>query len=142
MRVKDIMTSEVACCTPDTGLQQVAKMMVDCNCGAIPVIADEQSRRLVGIVTDRDIVCRTIAQGRDPMSLSAQDCMSRDDIACVTPESDLNECCRVMEEHQIRRVPVVDENNCLRGIVAQADVARHASREGAAEMVKEVSQPR
>jgi CBS domain-containing protein len=140
MRVKDIMTSQVASCTPDTGLQQVAKMMVDCNCGAIPVIADEQSRRLIGIVTDRDIVCRTIAQGRDPMALSARDCMSKDDIACVTPDSDLGECLKVMEEHQIRRVPVVDENNSLCGIVAQADVARHASKEGTAEVVQQVSQ--
>lgn len=140
MLVRDIMTSDVAFCTPSTGLRRVAKMMLDCDCGAIPVVADEQSKRLIGIVTDRDIVCRTIAQGRDPMVLIAQDCMSRDDIACVTPDTSIDDCCKVMEDHQIRRVPVVDEHNCLCGIVAQADVARHAPEEETAEVVKEVSQ--
>lgn len=141
MRVRDIMTEQVACCTPETSLREVAQMMVDCNCGAIPVVADQQSKRLVGMITDRDIVCRAIAQGRNPQELSVRDCMSSEDIACVLPDSDVNECERLMEDYQVRRIPVVDENNCVCGIVAQADIARHAAKEETAEVVKEVSQP-
>jgi CBS domain-containing protein len=141
MLVRDIMTSDVACCEADTTLQQVAQMMVDCDCGAIPVVADEQSRRLIGIITDRDIVCRAIAKGYNPAVMSARDCMSTSDIACVTPDTDFNECRRVMEEYQVRRVPVVDENNCVCGILSQADIARQAPEDKTAEVVREVSQP-
>lgn len=141
MLVRDIMSAEVACCTPGTSLRQVAELMVECDCGSIPVVADEQSRRLVGMITDRDIVCRALAKGRNPLEMTAQDCMSSEDIACVTPDSQIDECSRLMEEYQVRRLPVVDEHNCVCGIIAQADIARHAPEDKTAELVKEVSQP-
>ncbi len=140
MLVREIMTDQVACCTPDTKLQEVARMMVDSDCGAIPVVADARSRRLIGIVTDRDIVCRTIAKGRNPLELTAKECMSTE-IHCVTPEMDLDECCAQMEERQVRRVPVLDASDRCCGIVSQADIARHAPEQETVEVVREVSQP-
>ena len=140
MVVKDIMCRDVTCCTPDTKLQDVAKMMINCDCGSIPVIADQKSRRLMGIVTDRDIVCRVIAQGKNPLDFYARDCMSTN-VTCVTPDTDLDKCCAIMEERQVRRVPVLDATDRCCGIVSQADIARRAPQREAAEVVKEVSEP-
>ena len=139
MQAKDIMTPEPACCTPDTPLPEVAQMMVEHDCGEIPVI-EGGSKRPVGVVTDRDITCRTVAQGKDPMHLTAKDCMSAP-VVTVTPETDVDECCHVMEENQIRRVPVVDERGGCCGMVSQADIARGAPEQKTAEVVRDVSQP-
>lgn len=138
MQVKDIMTRDPACCTPDTNLQAVARLMVECDCGEIPVVENRQSMKPVGVVTDRDICCRTVAEGKNPLGMTAGDCMSSPCVT-VTPEMSVEECCRVMEENQIRRVPVVDERGACCGIVAQADIARHAPEQEAAEVVKVVS---
>ena len=139
MQVREIMTVDPACCTPDTRLQDVAQMMVDCDCGAIPVVSDTRSGRVVGIITDRDITCRTVAQGKNPFNLKAGDCMSTD-VACVIPGADLKDLERIMEERQVRRVPVVDETGCCCGIVAQADIALNAPKSDTAEVVREISQ--
>jgi len=138
MQVKDIMTRDPACCTPDANLQEVARLMVECDCGEIPVVENRQSMKPVGVVTDRDICCRTVAEGKNPLEMTAGDCMSS---PCVTvkPEMSVEDCCQVMEENQIRRVLVVDENGACCGIVAQADIARHAPKQETAEVVKEVS---
>ena len=138
MKVKDVMSGRPACCTPQTSLQEVAHLMVEHDCGAIPVVED--GRKPVGIVTDRDITCRTLAEGKNPLDLTAGDCMT-DCCTTVTPEMDLEECCQVLEEQQIRRVPVVDESGGCCGIVAQADVAEHAGQGNAGEVVRRVSQP-
>src|SRR5262245_14784486 len=115
MQVKDIMTRNPACTTPDTKLQDVARLMVESDCGEIPVVENRRSMKLVGVVTDRDISCRVVAEGKNPLEMTAGDCMSS---PCVTatPEMSLEDCCRLMEENQIRRVPVVDENGGCRGI--------------------------
>lgn len=139
MKVREIMTSDVACCTPDTNLHDVAQLMMSCDCGAIPVVEDERSRRPVGMVTDRDIVCRTVAEGKNPLELTAGDCMT-DGCTTVTPETDVRDCCRILEEQQVRRVPVVDDSGGCCGIVAQADVAKHAGDGETADVVKGVSQ--
>ena len=140
MQVKDIMTPDPACCTPDTALQRVAEMMVENDCGEIPVVENAASMRPIGVVTDRDITCRTVAKGLNPLTLSASDCMTTPAVT-VTPETSLDECCRVLEENQIRRVPVVDAGGSCCGIVALADIARHAKKRDAGEVVKEVSEP-
>ena len=140
MQVKDIMTEDVACCTPETSLQDVAQLMVDCDCGAIPVVEDQQSRKVVGIVTDRDITCRAVAQGKNPLELTAGDCMT-ESCTTVTPDTDVADCCRTLEEQQIRRAPVVDQSGGCCGMVAQADIARRAGDGETAEVVKQVSQP-
>ena len=140
MQVKDIMTPDPACCTPDTALQRVAELMVENDCGEIPVIESVSSTKPVGVITDRDIVCRTVAKGLNPLTLTASDCMTTPALT-VTPDTSVDECCRVLEENQIRRVPVVDAGGSCCGIVALADIARHAARRDAGEVVKEVSEP-
>jgi CBS domain-containing protein len=140
MEVKDIMTSDPACCTPDTSLQRIAELMVENDCGEIPVIENAASLKPVGVVTDRDIVCRTVAKGVNPLKLTASDCMTTPCVT-VTPDTSLDECCRVLEENQIRRVPVVDASGACCGIVALADIARHARKRDAGEVIKEVSEP-
>lgn len=138
MQAQEIMTSQPACCTPQTGLRDVARMMVEHDCGAIPVVQSDQDRHLVGMITDRDIVCRSVAEGKNPLGLTAADCMS-DTIVAVTTVTDLEDCCRIMEEHQIRRIPVVDDAGQCCGMVAQADVAQRVPGGQAARFVKELS---
>jgi CBS domain-containing protein len=140
MQVKEVMTADPVCCTPDTPIPAVAKMMVDNDCGEIPVVEDKATRLPIGVVTDRDIVCRLVAKGINPSGAIAVECMSKP-IATVTPDMSLEECSRIMEEKLIRRVPVVDERGSCCGIVALADIAIHAPKSTAGEIIKEVSEP-
>ena len=140
MKVRDIMTAPVACCTAESGLHEVARMMVDNDCGEIPVVDGRDTMRPVGVVTDRDITCRTVALGQNPLLMRASDCMSSPAIS-VRPDDDVEECVRTLEDHQIRRVPGVDASGRLIGMVAQADIARHASKADTAEVLREVSKP-
>lgn len=138
MNVQAAMTANPACCVPTTSLQAVAAMMVEHDCGQIPVIDDPNSKNLLGVVTDRDIAVRMVAQGKNTMDAVAADCMTT---PCVSVPSDtsLENCCQVMEASKIRRVPVTDASGALCGIVSLADVVRCASAESSAELVKEVS---
>ena len=140
MKVKDMMTSDPACCTSYTALPEVARMMIDKDCGEIPVVENKSSKIPVGVVTDRDIVCRTVANGLNPLDLTAADCMTKS-IVTVTPDMSLEECCRIMEEKLIRRVPVVDDRGACVGMLAVADVALHTGKNVAGHIVKEVSEP-
>jgi CBS domain-containing protein len=115
-------------------------MMIDNDCGEIPVVDNAHSNVPIGVVTDRDIVCRTIANGLNPLELTAADCMTKP-IVTVTPETTIEVCCRIMEDKRIRRIPVVDERGACCGIVALADVAREIGKRMAGEIVKEVSEP-
>ena len=123
-------------CGPDTPLPEVARLMVEHDCGEIPVV--DADKRPIGVVTDRDITCRTVAEGKNPLELTARDCMSSP-VVTVTPETSVDDCCKAMEENQVRRVPVVDESGACCGMVSQADVAQRGSKEETAEVVKEVS---
>ncbi|HTS18594.1 MAG TPA: CBS domain-containing protein [Verrucomicrobiae bacterium] len=140
MNVAEIMTTGPAYASPDTPLQEVASIMVHQDCGQIP-ICDRASAKPIGVVTDRDIVCRTIARGLNPLNMKASECMSE---PCVTVSVDasLDECCRLMEKYQVRRLPVVDERGELCGIVSQADVAHHHLEAHAGRLLKSLSQPR
>jgi CBS domain-containing protein len=140
MRVRDIMTRNVTCCAPDTNLRDVARLMVELDCGAVPVVDDMGNKRPVGSVTDRDITCKAVARGKNPLELRAKDVMS-DGCVTVTPDMSLDDCCAKMEENQIRRVVVVDEGGACCGIVAQADIAIEAPEHETAEVVKRVSEP-
>ena len=139
MQVKDLMTRNVACCTPDTSLPEVARMMVDCNCGEIPVVDSLESMHPVGAITDRDITCRTVAKGLNPLTMTTENCMTQ---PCVTISEDasIDECCQLMEENLIRRVPVIDSRGRCCGIISQADLATTVDRI-AAEVLRHVSQP-
>jgi CBS domain-containing protein len=138
MQVREIMSDHLICCTPETSLGDVARLMADHDCGEIPVVGPGDSRKPLGVVTDRDITCRAVAQGRNPLELTAKDCMSAP-VVTVTADAALEDCCRVMEQRQVRRVPVVDERGECCGIVSQADIARAASEKVAGHVVREVS---
>lgn len=140
MQVREIMTLNPFCCTADTALEDVAKAMVEHDCGEIPIVRNSRDRTLIGVVTDRDIVCRLVASGRNPVDEPAESCMSTPVIA-VRETTPVEECARIMEESQIRRVPVVNGGGMCCGIVSQADIANHASRKITADLVKDVSQP-
>ena len=140
MQVKDVMTSTPACCTPETSLKEVAWLMVYHDCGCIPVVEDVETMKPIGVITDRDICCRTVAEGLNPLEMTARAVMTTPFIS-VFPEDSIEDCCRVMEEHKIRRVVVLDSRGACCGVVAQADVALKASERTAAKVVKEVSQP-
>ncbi len=141
MNVREIMSQDVACCTPDTPLQEVAQMMVDRDCGSIPVVDDLDSRKLLGLVTDRDITIRLVAQGMNPVDRTARDCMSKPVIS-VNLDATIEEAIKTLEEYQLRRLPVIDTSNgaCC-GLIAQADLARYATSSETAEVIKRVSQP-
>jgi len=135
-RARDIMTPDPACCTTNTRLDEVAKLMVQHNCGEIPIVdADDH---LVGVVTDRDIVRRVVAQSRNPVGYTADACMSQPVVA-VSEDAPLADVVSTMERNQIRRVPVVDERGCCAGIISQADIARKGPEHDVAELVREVS---
>lgn len=138
MKVKEIMTPDPTCCTADTTLEQVAQMMVDNDCGEIPVVDRGDNSTPVGVITDRDIVCRTVAKGLNPLERQVGDCMSTP-LVSVRDGDTLDKCYQVLEENQIRRVPVVDDTGKICGIVALADIARNVSRADSGEVLQEVS---
>jgi CBS domain-containing protein len=133
---KDVMTHDPACCSPTTTLDQVAKMMVQNDCGEIPII--DTANRPVGVVTDRDIVCRVVAEGKNPAAHTAESAMTRP-VVMVASNAKLDDVIATMEENQIRRVLVVDDDGCCTGIIAQADIAFDGQPRQAAELVREVS---
>ncbi len=137
MFVNEIMTQSPACCNTDSSLKSVAKMMAENDCGCIPVV-EKDGGKPVGVITDRDIVIRSVAEGKNPLDLTAGDVMT-DTVVTVTPKTTVEECCSVMETNQIRRIAVVDESGGCCGIVSQADIANNADQRKTAEVVQEVS---
>jgi len=133
---RDVMTADPACCSPTTTLDEVAKLMAHNNCGEIPVV--DPSDHIVGVITDRDIVCRVVAEGRNPSAYTAENCMSGP-VVTVRADTPLDQVVSTMETHQIRRVPVVDEEESCVGIISQADVSRAAKPRDVGELVREVS---
>lgn len=141
MRAFDLMSSFPACCEPRQSLAEVARLMVDHDCGDIPVVDTHDSARPIGMITDRDIVCRAVARGLNPLTLRAEDCMTTP-VFTVSPDTSILECCRLMEERQIRRLPIVDQDGRCCGVISQADIAREAGRKAAGTLVREVSRPK
>jgi CBS domain-containing protein len=137
MQVHEIMTSKPACCGPETSLKDAASLMTDHDCGEIPVIDD--SGRPVGVVTDRDIACRGMGQGK-AADAPVSEVMSSP-VVTVSPDTSVDDCCKTLEENQIRRVPVVDESGVCCGMVSQADIARHAPEHETAQVLRDVSRP-
>ncbi|MEO7133635.1 MAG: CBS domain-containing protein [Vicinamibacterales bacterium] len=133
---REIMTPAPQCCSGETLLNEVANLMVEADCGEIPVT--DGSNRLIGVITDRDIVVRVVAQGKNPSAVTAAECMS-EPVVVVNEDTTLADVISVMEKNQIRRVPVVDASGCCCGIISQADVAQSATENETGEMVKEVS---
>jgi len=138
MRVRDLMTKNPVCCTPDISLANAARMMVVYDCGALPVVGDLAGRMPLGIITDRDIVTRAIASDHDPMTMTVRDCMTSPPTTIVE-DATVHECVELLELSQIRRVIVVDATGACCGIVAQADIALHSSKRETGALVHEVS---
>jgi CBS domain-containing protein len=140
MKVKDIMTVDPVTCLPETTLGEVGRLMVENDCGEIPVVETNGGSKPVGVITDRDIVCRAVARQMNPLEMRAKDCMTAP-VFALSVDASVDECCRLLEKHQVRRALVVDEAGALCGVVSQADIARHLAGRKAAEVVREVSQP-
>lgn len=134
-KVSEAMTSRPRCVTPDTTLKQVAEVMESDDIGAVPVLDGEQ---LSGMITDRDIVIRAVAKGKNTDGMPVREIFSRD-VVSVGPDDDLSDALQLMATHQVRRLPVVDEDNRLVGIVSQADVALEAREKDVGQMVEEIS---
>jgi CBS domain-containing protein len=126
MQARDIMTERPACCTPDDTIADAAKLMADHDCGCIPVVAADNDACVLGVITDRDIAVRGIAHHRSE-DTPVRDVMTPSPFCC-TPDSDVRDVEEVMSQHQVRRVVVADDDGCLIGMIAQADLARTAAR--------------
>ncbi|HET7584269.1 MAG TPA: CBS domain-containing protein [Gemmatimonadaceae bacterium] len=126
MKAQELMTPSPACCTPEDTVQDAARLMQECDCGLIPVVEDRESHRIVGTITDRDIAVRAAARGMGP-DTRVRDVMSTNP-SYTSVDAEVSEVERIMSDRQVRRVPVVDGDRRVVGIIAQADLARAVSR--------------
>ena len=138
MRLSNIMTGAIQTVAPGASLAEAAKKMASADIGSLPVC---DGRRLLGMVTDRDITIRATAEGRDPKTTPVRDCLSPDP-AYGLEDQDLKEAAQLMQEKQVRRLPVLNRDKQLVGIVALADLAAEGGKKDVARTVKEVSTPR
>jgi len=140
MKCSDVMTRDPECSLPDDLVTEVAQRMLDEDIGSIPIIEDDQTRKLIGIVTDRDLALKVVAEGRDPRSTRVSDVMTRQVVTCFE-DDDVQKALDAMSEHQLRRIPVVDREEHIVGIIAQADIATRVDQpQKTAEVVKDISQ--
>ena len=133
--ISEMMTRDPKSVAPSTTVAEAAKMMRDEDVGALPVV---ENGKLTGMVTDRDIAVRTVAEGKDPQSTKVADVCSGD-LVTIDPHQDLDEALRLMAHHQVRRLPVVEEDGRLVGVVAQADVATQGNDHQTGQVVEEIS---
>lgn len=136
----EVMTKNPVCCLPNDMVAKAAQLMKRENIGSIPVFENELTKKLVGIVTDRDLALKVVAEGRDAKSTKVEAVMTRKMVTCLA-EDDLQKALDSMSEHQLRRIPIVDNDNKILGIISQADMATRVNQpEKIAEMVKQISQ--
>jgi CBS domain-containing protein len=134
-KIKDAMTANPCAIDADKPVAYAAKMMKDENVGFAPIVEGD---RLVGTVTDRDIAVKAVAEGKDPQTTLVRE-IAETNIVTVEPEQDLDDALELMASHQIRRLPVVEQDRKLVGVVAQADVAKQAKAKEVGEMVEDIS---
>jgi len=135
-KVREVITFRPHCVTPETPISEAARLMKSDDVGSLPILEGE---RLAGIVTDRDIVLQAVAEEKDPRGMPVREVASRE-LVTIGPEEDLSEALRLMASHQVRRIPVVDEDSRLVGIVAQADIAREVKDKDSGQMLQGISQ--
>ena len=133
--IRDVMTSNPRTIEPSTSLHEAARLMRDQDVGSLPIVEGD---RLFGMLTDRDIAIRAVAEGKDAKSTTAQEIASRQ-VVTVDPEQSLDEALRLMASHQVRRLPVCEEDGKLVGIVAQADAAMKGDEREVGRTVEEIS---
>ena len=134
--IREIMTANPSTVEPDQSVVEAAKIMKQEDAGVVPVT---ENGRLTGMVTDRDIAIRVVAEGKDPQSTVVREVASKN-LVTIDPQQDLDEALRLMAKHQVRRLPVVEEDGRLVGVVAQADVAREGDDTQTGQVVEEISQ--
>ena len=134
-RIKDVMTSNPCTIDADKSVAYAAKMMRDEDVGLAPIVEGD---KLIGMLTDRDIAIRVVAEGKDPNQVNVRDVASKQ-VVTIDPQQDLDEALRIMAKHQVRRLPVVEEDGKLVGVVAQADIARQSDDEKTGALVEEIS---
>jgi CBS domain-containing protein len=137
MRVKDLMTRNPSFCGPQSSVRLVAQMMVDHECAAIPVCEDG---KLVGLITDRDIAVRTAGMGRNPLEMTAHDCMTTP-VVTIGPNATFEEAAALMVHNRIHHLPVTDADGTLMGMVAQSDLGRRMSNREFGQLARETSIP-
>jgi CBS domain-containing protein len=141
MQVQEIMTKNPAHATPGTTVREIAQMMQREDTGVVPIVEEGGDRRLVGVVTDRDLAIRVVAEGRDA-NTRVSEIMSESRVATAKPNSTIEDVLDLMGREQVRRIPVVDDRGALLGIVSQADVARKATNDAKVERtIEQISQP-
>jgi CBS domain-containing protein len=138
MKARDLMSKNPASVTPETSIRDAARLMKSEDVGVLPVVESEGSKRVVGLVTDRDITVRAVAEGRSDASV--RDVMTSDP-KTAREDDDVDSVMSLMGNEQVRRVPIVDDRGQLVGIVAQADIIREASDRKAERTVEKISQP-
>jgi CBS domain-containing protein len=136
-KVHEVMTERPRAVTPDTPVSEAAQLMKSEDVGALPVLDGDQ---LAGIVTDRDIVVRAVADEKDPKGMPVREVASRE-VATIGPDDSLSDALKLMASAQVRRIPVVDEGNRLVGMLSQADIALQAKEKDVGELVEEISKP-
>ena len=129
------MTGSPRCVTPETTVSEAAQLMDSENVGSLPILDGNQ---LAGVVTDRDIVIRAVAKGKDPKGMPVREVASRE-LATVHADDDLSDALKLMAREQVRRLPVVDKDNRLVGVLSQADLALEMKEKAVGEMVEEIS---
>ena len=140
-KCSEVMTRDPSCCLPSDTVDKVAQLMKAEDVGPVPIVEDQAAKKLVGIVTDRDLAIKVVAEGRDPASTRVEEVMTRDPVTC-RPDDDLQKALDIMSQQQVRRVPIVDENGGIVGIIAQADIAtRTEEPEKTEDVVESISQP-
>ena len=135
-QIRELMTENPSTCEASTPVVEAAKVMAREDVGPIPVV---EGGRLTGVVTDRDLVVRVLAEGRDPQSTTVGE-IATGDVVTISPDASLDEALKLLASNKVRRLPVV-EGDRLVGILAQADVARHAQEVQTGEVVEEISRP-
>ena len=133
--IRDVMTKDAHALDGGASVIEAARLMRDEDAGIVPVVEGE---KLVGTVTDRDIAVRVVAEGKSPESVTVGEIASRE-LVTIDPQQELSEALRLMARHQVRRLPVVEEDGKLVGIVAQADIARNASDAQTGDLVEDIS---
>jgi CBS domain-containing protein len=139
MIASEIMTTNPECCVPTDSVMTAALLMKSEDVGPIPIVVDKEEKKLTGIVTDRDLAIKVVAEARDPKTTQVEEVMSEGLVTC-RDNDDVRSVLKLMEENQLRRIPVVDKNDRLQGIIAQADVATRLGNQAAGEVVQQVSQ--
>ena len=139
MKCSELMTKDPSCCLPTDTVFDAAQLMKSEDVGPIPIVNDKQTKKLAGIVTDRDLALKVVAEGLDPKQTKIEEVMTTGVQTC-NPDDDVSNVLKLMEHHHVRRIPIVDEQDCLVGIIAQADIAtRIDEAEKTHEVVEEIS---